>query len=166
MRLPGMFLLIMTGLTLLTGTTRALAVEEGQLVKKEGKWEYYSGEDPGLKYLYLKGLITQEEYDKGLRVIETKERVSKPNFGIDVNNGLNLRVGEKFFLKIRLLTQARYSYSTYNNAWGTVGDSRNPEILGGQVEFRAVRNQSNSSTFTVPRARLQFMGYAFDPDIR
>jgi hypothetical protein len=166
MRLSGMFLLIMTGLTILTGTTRALAVEEGQLVKKEGKWEYYSGEDPGLKYLYLKGLITQEEYDKGLRVIETKERVSKPNFGIDVNNGLNLRVGEKFFLKIRLLTQARYSYSTYNNAWGTVGDSRNPEILGGQVEFRAVRNQSNSSTFTVPRARLQFMGYAFDPDIR
>jgi len=166
MRLPGMFLLIMTGLTLLTGTTRALAVEEGQLVKKEGKWEYYSGEDPGLKYLYLKGLITQEEYDKGLKVIETKERVSKPNFGIDVNNGLNLRVGEKFFLKIRLLTQARYSYSTYNNAWGTVGDSRNPEILGGQVEFRAIKNQNDSSTFTVPRTRLQFMGYAFDPDIR
>lgn len=166
MRLPGMFLLIMTGLTLLTNTTRALAVEEGQLVKKEGKWEYYSGEDPGLKYLYLKGLITQEEYDKGLKVIETKERVSRLNFGIDVNNGLNLRVGEKFFLKIRLLTQARYSYSTYNNAWGTVGDSRNPEILGGQVEFRAIRNQNNSSTFTVPRTRLQFLGYAFDPDLR
>ena len=42
------------------------AVEEGQLVKKEGRWEYYSSEDPGLKYLYLKGIITQEEYDKGL----------------------------------------------------------------------------------------------------
>jgi len=166
MRLSGMFLLIMTGLTVLTGTTRAMAVEEGQLVKKEGKWEYYSGEDPGLKYLYLKGLITQEEYDKGLKVIETKERVSRLNFGIDVNNGLNLRVGEKFFLKIRLLTQARYSYSTYNNAWGTVGDSRNPEILGGQVEFRAVKSQNDSSTFSVPRTRLQFMGYAFDPDIR
>ncbi|MGA6828465.1 hypothetical protein ACO9S2_12715 [Nitrospira sp. NS4] len=166
MKLPGVFLLIMTGFAVLTGTTRALAVEEGQLVKKDGKWEYYSGEDPGLKYLYLKGLITQEEYEKGLKQIETKERVSRLNFGIDVNNGLNIRVGEKFFLKIRLLTQARYSYSTYNNAWGTVGDSRNPEILGGQVEFRAVKNQSNSSTFTVPRARLQFMGYAFDPDIR
>ena len=64
------------------------------------------------------------------------------------------------------LTQVRYSYSTYNDAWGTVGDSRNPEILGGQVEFRAVRQQSDSSTFTVPRTRLQFMGYAFDPDFR
>lgn len=166
MRLSAAFVLIMTGLTLLTGATRALAVEEGQLVKKDGKWEYYSGEDPGLKYLYLKGLITQEEYDKGLRVIETKERLSRPNFNLDVNNGLNIRVGEKFFLKIRLLTQVRYSYSTYNNAWGTIGDSRNPEILGGQVEFRAVRNQNDSSTFTVPRTRLQFLGYAFDPDLR
>lgn len=142
------------------------AVEEGQLVKKEGRWEYYSGEDPGLKYLYLKGLITQEEYDKGLRVIETKERLSRPNFNIDVNNGLNIRVGEKFFLKLRLLTQVRYSYSTFNSAWGSVGDSRNEEILGGQVEFRAFRRQSDSSQFSVPRTRLQFLGYAFDPDFR
>lgn len=152
---------------LLGGTIpTAHAVEEGQLVKKDGRWEYYSGEDPGLKYLYLKGIITQEEYEKGLKVLETKERVSKPNFNIDVNNGLNIRVGEKFFLKLRLLTQVRYSYSAYNNAWGAIGDSRNPEILGGQVEFRAVRNQSDSSTFTVPRTRLQFLGYAFDPDLR
>jgi hypothetical protein len=69
-------------------------------------------------------------------------------------------------LKLRLLAQARYSYATYNSAWGTVGDSRNPEILGGQVEYRAVRYQNNSSAFTVPRARLQFMGYAWDPDFR
>jgi len=156
--------LLLFGLTL--ETSPAQAVEEGQFVKKEGKWEYYSGEDPGLKYLYQKGLITQEEYDKGLRVIETKERLSRLNFNVDVNNGLNIRIGEKFFLKLRLLTQVRYSYSTYNSAWGTVGDSRHPEILGGQVEFRAIRHQSDLSQFTVPRARLQFLGYAFDPDFR
>ena len=166
MRLSGLFARTILGVALLGSASPALAVEEGQLVKKEGKWEYYSGEDPGLKYLFLKGFITQEEYDKGLKVIETKERVSKPNYNIDVNNGLNIRVGEKFFLKLRLLTQVRYSYSTYNSAWGTVGDSRNPEILGGQVEFRAVEHQSDSSTFSVPRARLQFLGYAFDPDFR
>jgi hypothetical protein len=142
------------------------AVEEGQLLKKDGKWEYLPSEDPGLKYLLLKGIITQDEYDKGLKMIETKERVSKPNFNIDVNNGLNIRVGSKFLLKMRLLTQVRYTFSTYNEAWGTVGDSRNPEILGGQVEFRGVRNQSDSSTFTVPQAQLQFMGHAFDPDLR
>src|SRR4051794_7837450 len=90
----------------------ARAVEEGQLLKKEGRWEYMSSEDPGLKYLLLKGIITQEEYDKGLKTIETKERVSKPNFNIDVNNGLNIRVGSKFMLKMRLLTQVRYTFST------------------------------------------------------
>ncbi len=127
---------------------------------------YVSTEDPGLKYLYLKGIITQQEYEKGLKVIEAKEYAAKPNYNIDVNNGLNIRVGSKFLLKMRLLTQARYSFSTYNEAWGTIGDSRNPEILGGQVEFRAVRQQSDSSTFTVPRTRLQFLGYAFDPDLR
>src|ERR1041384_4765086 len=142
------------------------AVEEGQLIKKDGKWGDYSGEEPGLKYLYLKGIITEDEYNKGLKVLESRERISKPNFNIDVNNGLNIRVGEKFLLKVRLLTQARYSYSTFNDAWGTVGNSRNPEILGGQVEFRAFKRQSDSSQFTVPRVRLQFLGHAFDPDFR
>ena len=147
-------------------TLPAAAVEEGQFIKKDGKWEYYSGEDPGLKYLLLKGIITQDEYDRGLKVIEKREQVSKPNYTIDVNNGLNFRVGDKFFLKLRLLTQVRYTHNAYNSAWGTIGDSRNPEILGGQVEYRAIRKQSDSNQFSVPRARLQFLGYAFDPDFR
>ena len=46
----------------------------------------------------------------------------KPNYNINVNNGLNIRVGSKFMLKMRLLTQVRYSYITFNQAWGTVGD--------------------------------------------
>jgi hypothetical protein len=166
MKISRLLIFAVMGIVWLASASSAHAVEEGQFVKKEGKWEYYSGEDPGLKYLYLKGLITQEEYDKGLHVIETKERLSRLNFNIDVNNGLNLRVGERFFLKIRLLTQVRYSYSTFNSAWGSVGDSRNPEILGGQVEFRAVRRQSDLSQFSVPRARFQFLGYAWDPDFR
>ena len=165
MRIFGaLFLLLM--MISFTRVPPVQAVEEGQLVKKDGKWEYYAGEDPGLKYLYLKGIINEEEYNKGLKVMETKERIAKPNFNIDVNNGLNIRVGEKFLLKLRLLTQARYSYSTFNDAWGTVGNSRNAEILGGQVEFRAFRRQSDSSQFTVPRVRLQFLGHAFDPDLR
>ena len=148
-------------------TATASAVEEGQLMRKDGKWEYVSVEDPGLKYLLLKGIISQEEYERGLKIVEAKERVSKPNYTIDVNNGLNLRVGSKFFLKLRLLTQVRYSYHDYNQAWGLVGDSRTQiEILGGQVEFRAVKKQSDTSDFSVRRTRLQFLGYAFDPDFR
>jgi hypothetical protein len=166
MRISGVLFLLIFVMTSLTRVPPISAVEEGQLVKKEGRWEYYSGEDPGLKYLYLKGIITEEEYNKGLRVLETKDRVSKPTFNIDVNNGLNIRVGEKFLLKIRLMEQVRYTYHAYNQAWGSVGDSRNMEILGGQVEFRAVKQQNNVSDFTVPRSRLQFLGYAFDPDLR
>lgn len=167
MRISGLVLVTFAVVMLFAGLTPpAQAVEEGQLQKKDGKWEYLPSEDPGLKYLFLKGIITQDEYDKGLKIVETRERIVKPNFNIDVNNGLNIRVGSKFLLKIRLLTQVRYSYSTFNETWGTVGDSRNPEILGGQVEFRAFRRQSDSSQFTVPRAQLQFMGFAFDPDLR
>ncbi|WP_447977094.1 porin [Candidatus Nitrospira bockiana] len=154
-------------LALLVLASRALAFEEGELVRKEGKWQYKSAEDPGLKYLLLKGIISQEEYERGLKVIETKDRLSKPGYTIDVNNGLNVRVGSKFFLKLRLLTQVRYSHHDYNQGWGTIGDSRtSPELLGGQVEFRAVRKQSDTSDFSVRRTRLQFLGYAFDPDFR
>ena len=165
MRIFGVLVLLIMMISF-TRVPQAQAVEEGQLLKKEGRWEYVSGEDPGLKYLLLKGIISQEEYDKGLSMLEKRESALKPNFSIDVNNGLNIRVGSKFLLKMRLLTQVRYTFSTYNEAWGTVGDSRNPEILGGQVEFRAIRNQSDASTFTVPQAQLQFMGHAFDPDLR
>ena len=166
MRIFGLFVLLTIMMISLARALPAQAVEEGQLIKKDGKWEYYSGEDPGLKYLYLKGVITEEEYIKGLKVLETKERLTKPNFTVDVNNGLNVRVGEKFLLKLRLLTQIRYTHSMYNEAWGTIGDSRNPEILGGQVEYRAIRHLSDSNTFTAPRVQLQFLGHAFDPDIR
>ncbi len=165
MRISG-FIILMVMMISLTQAVSSWAVEEGQFVKKDGKWEYYSGEDPGLKYLYLKGVITEEEYSKGLKVIETKERVTKPNFNIDVNNGLNVRVGEKFLLKLRLLTQVRYTHSIYNEAWGTIGDSRNPEILGGQVEYRAFRYPEDSNKFNVSNLQLQFMGHAFDPDFR
>ncbi|MBX3300978.1 MAG: hypothetical protein KF693_02055 [Nitrospira sp.] len=166
MRVFGSIILLVIMMIAFIRVSPVMAVEEGQFVKKDGKWEYYPGEDPGLKYLYLKGLITGEEYSKGLKVIETKERLTKPSFTIDVNNGLNIRVGEKFLLKLRLLTQVRYTHSMYNEAWGTIGDSRNPEILGGQVEYRAFRYQSDSNLFSVPRLQLQFMGHAFDPDIR
>ena len=75
MRIFGVLLLLIMTISF-TRIPQAHAVEEGQLVKKDGKWEYSSAEDPGLKYLFLKGVITEEEYNKGLKVLEVKERVS------------------------------------------------------------------------------------------
>ena len=78
MRISGVLFLAITLLTLLAGLQpQAHAVEEGQFIKKDGKWEYCSSEDPGLKYLYLKGIITQEEYDKGIKVMENKRLRSR-----------------------------------------------------------------------------------------
>src|SRR4029077_13502886 len=125
MRISGLVLVTFAAVMLFTSLTPpAQAVEEGQLQKKDGKWEYLPSEDPGLKYLLLKGIISQDEYDKGLKVLETRERIVKPNFNIDVNNGLNIRVGSKFLLKLRLITQGSYSYSTFNDVWWTIGVSR------------------------------------------
>jgi hypothetical protein len=166
MRKLWLSLTLTLSILVLGGHHPAAAFEEGQIVRKDGRWQYVTSDDPALRLMLLKGLISQDEYERSLKVVETKERVSKPNFNIDVNNGLNIRVGEKFLLKMRILSQVRYTYHTYNQAWGTIGDSRNMEILGGQVEFRAVRQQSNASDFQIPRNRIQFMGYAFDPDLR
>ena len=67
MRISGLVFVIFAVVMLFTGLTPpAQAVEEGQLQKKDGRWEYLPSEDPGLKYLLLKGIITQDEYDKGL----------------------------------------------------------------------------------------------------
>ncbi len=86
MRILRLFILSIALAGLAPGSLHtAWAVEEGQLVKKDGRWQYVSTEDPGLKYLYLKGIITQEEYEKGLSVVQAKERLQTPNFKIDVN---------------------------------------------------------------------------------
>ena len=130
---------------ILVSAPLARAVEEGQLVKKDGRWQYVSTEDPGLKYLYLKGIITQQEYEKGLKVIEAKDYAAKPNYSVDVNNGLNIRVGEKFLLEDSGCSlKFDIAIIPTMKRGGSIGDSRNPEILGGQVEFRAVRHQSDT----------------------
>ena len=118
MRISGAFVLAIAGMMLVNHARPAAAVEEGQFVKKEGKWEYYSGEDPGLKYLISKALLRRKNMTRVCESLKLKSGFLEPNFGVDVNNGLNVRVGERFFLKLRLLAQARYSYATYNSGLG------------------------------------------------
>lgn len=158
---------LVSGALVISQFTPVHAVEEGQLLKRGAGWEYVTSEDPGLKYLLQKGIISQGEYDTGAKVIAEKERATKLKFDVGVNNGLNFRVGDKFLLKVRLLTQVRFTRHQYNEAWATIGDNKNaPELLGGQVEFRGVRKEDDTTTFQVRRTRLQFLGYLFDPDFR
>ena len=48
----------------LTGTSSVNAVEYGEVVQKDGKWEFKNTEDPVLKYMHDKHVITDEDYFK------------------------------------------------------------------------------------------------------
>ncbi|NGZ94518.1 MAG: hypothetical protein CV089_00030 [Nitrospira sp. WS110] len=50
----------------LMGVVAANAVEYGELVKKNGKWEFKEKEDPVLKLMHDKLLITDEDYFKAM----------------------------------------------------------------------------------------------------
>src|SRR5687768_5357195 len=90
-----------------TSVSGAWAAEEGEFVKKGGRWQYVQTEDPGLRYLLQKGIITQEEYDRGAKVLESRQRVREPGYTVSTGNGLNIKVGDKFFLKLRAHMQFR-----------------------------------------------------------
>lgn len=51
---------------LLLGTSTAKAVEYGELVQKNGKWEFKETEDPVLKLMHDKHVITDEGYHKAM----------------------------------------------------------------------------------------------------
>jgi hypothetical protein len=125
MRRTGLSVVLVLALgSLLSLISSAHALEEGELVRRDGQWQYLSSDDPGLKYLLLKGIISQDEYEKGRMVLETKQRLQQPTFRIDVNNGLNVRVGDKFFLKLRLLTQVRYTHTRTTKPGRAMGTPR------------------------------------------
>lgn len=139
------------------GTGSLWAAEEGEIVRKEGRWQYVPREDPGLKYLFERRMITQEEYDKGLQIIEERRSLSLPTFHVNYGQGLNFKVGDQFFLKLRGLMQFRFNHNAYNDAW-RVGDDPNT------AQNR--REDGSAPTFGTQVMRLQFLGYAFDPNLR
>ena len=55
---------VLSVLLVLTGTNQAKAVEYGELVEKDGKWVFKETEDPVLKLIHDKHLITDEDYFK------------------------------------------------------------------------------------------------------
>ncbi len=148
----------------IVGTTPPVgAFEEGEFTRTEGRWQYVTADDPGLKYLLQKGIITQEEYDKGAKLLETRQHLLRPNYDISWNNGLNIKTGDRFLLKIRTFLQFQYNLHDYNLAWRTIGDQNNYASSAATV---IKHNESTADTFDVRRVRLSFLGYAFDPDLR
>lgn len=108
--------------------------------------------DPALNLLLKKGVITQQEHDEALKeagqAAEAPPIKSEPEapagaappakdadgdtavdlgkgikFGYD--RGLYTQFKDKFQLKIRLRLQFRFTDSSFNSAYGTVGDTKN-----------------------------------------
>src|SRR5437867_1590331 len=147
--------------------------------------------DPALNLLLKKGVITQQEYDEALK--ETGQAAEAPpakggpvapakatppakdadgdttvdlgkgiKFGYD--RGLYTQFKDKFQLKIRLRLQFRFTDSSFNSAYGAVGDTKNYPNVSGAGVITARMRQEDLSEFDERRARLVFEGFAFNPE--
>ena len=150
-----------------------------------------AGADPALKLLLKKGVITQEEYDQALR--ETGQATETPpakvepagpakaadapsvdgdstvdlgkgiKFGYD--RGLYTQFKDKFRLKIRIRIQPRFTASSFNSAYSTIGDAKNYPGVSSVGAISATKHAEDLAFFGVHRTRLVFEGFAFSPDI-
>lgn len=147
----------------------------------------FAANDPALELLLKKGVITQQEYDQGRRETETAIPGAPPvgasasksetkaasesdntvdlgkgiKFGYD--RGLYTQFKDKYSLKIRIRLQFRFTESSVNGAYGTVGDTKNYPLISGTT-ITARRLQEDVSEFDVRRVRLVFEGFAFNPE--
>ncbi len=150
----------------------ALAVESGALIEKDGRYMFVESQDPSLKLLmdraFEKGIITKEEYDRALKESEQYRYQAQIPFKLWYDRGFNISTNDNAFaLKIRGRAMIRETTRWRNSAWRNPGDAKNfPELLGVFGDYRANRSVENSSQFNLRRARLQFSGHVFDPDIK
>lgn len=147
--------------------------ESGRLVEKNGKYVFVESQDPALQLLLERavkqGWITQEEYDRVELESEERRHLLQSSFKGWYDRGFNLSMDDNaYFLKIRLRLQGRFTQRWLNNAWANPGDAKNfPQLLGVFGDYRANRfGTETSSTFSLRRFRLYFMGHLFNPDFK
>ncbi len=61
-----LFYSLLSTVIVLTGTTSVDAVDYGELIEKDGKWEFKNTEDPVLKLMHDKHVITHDGYFKAI----------------------------------------------------------------------------------------------------
>lgn len=62
--------------------------EFGEMLQKDGKWVFQPTEDPVLKLLQRKGLISDAEYDQIVEEVETRKQAAAPKCRVGYNRGL------------------------------------------------------------------------------
>lgn len=138
----------------------AWAANTGRFIQKNGEFIFVEDQDPALRLLLERtvkqGTITQEEYDEVRKASQARARATAQDFRIWYDKGLNMSVNDNaFFLKIRAMTQLRYTHWERNSLWRTLGDFKNyPEFLGVFGNLRASRYEGSADTFLLRRARI------------
>jgi Phosphate-selective porin O and P len=148
------------------------AAERGQLVEKEGQYQFVESMDPATRLLLERavqqGTISQDEYHQVVEASERRAQLLQPSFKAWYDRGFNFSMNDNaFYLKIRGFIQARFTQRFRNDAWRNPGDAKNfPELLGVFGDYRAQRSSNDASTFNMRRVRLMFMGHLLTPDLK
>lgn len=171
-RVASCFLAVVMGVEAWFAVSLVWAADTGRMVQKNGEWVFVEDQDPALRLLLERavkqGTITQEEYDQVAKASQARARAAAPDSKMWYEKGLNFSFNDNaFFLKIRVMTQLRYTHWDQNSLSRTLGDFKNyPQFLGVFGNLRASRFEGSSDTFQARRARISFMGHLFDPDFK
>lgn len=120
MSTPSLWWILLSVPLFLLGTDGAKALEQGELVEKNGKWVFKSKEDPVLKLMHDKHLMTDKDYYKtmdrtGKNWIEPADAVLNQRKEIDWIHY------EKFLLHLPewldLAMENRTRFESYDHPW-------------------------------------------------
>ena len=144
--------LTLLSVLLLVGAGSVWAVEYGEMVQRDGKWVFQSTEDPVLKLMRTKELITNEEYFKasaqtGKNWIEPADAVLNQRRDIEWSRYLKTAMHLPDWVDLGIENRTRFE--SYDHPWRTSqsignGDA-DPQIalrsrlrlgLGGNGPFR------------------------------
>ena len=107
-------------LLFVVGAGSVRAVEYGEMVQKDGKWVFQSTEDPVLKLMRTKGLITNEEYFKasaqtGKNWIEPADAVLNQRRELEWNRYLKTALHLPDWVDLGIENRTRFE--SYDHPW-------------------------------------------------
>ena len=129
-------------LLLVGGAESVRAVEYGEMVQQNGKWVYRSTEDPVLKLMLTKGLITNEEYlkvsdQKGKNWIEPADAVLNQRRELEWTRYVKTAMHLPDWLDLGLENRTRFE--SYDHPWRSTqiaGDGQTDSQVGLRSRVR------------------------------
>src|SRR4029079_15507908 len=123
---------LLSALLLVVGVGPVRAVEYGEMVQQDGKWTWRSTEDPVLKLMRDKGVITNERYNevsaqKGRNWIEPADAILNRRQDIEWTRYLKTAMHLPDWIDLGLENRTRFE--SYDHPWRS-----NQRIGGGGTD--------------------------------